>query len=425
MRIPLLSERSVAQITAAQAHARQVLGQRLPAHIEPSHVTVIGGAASGLAIALILADAGVAVTYLEEDDSSLERAEFYLSRMVQTAGRTVPNLLDFSISGSAASRSDVILDLSLESLTAKTVRLQQVMAGAPDTALVVVNLAGQELEQIASQLSCPSRVVGAQLCHAMGPSGVAELAAHPKSSKAALEQLWGFAGLLGRLPVNAGRARFLSERFQMRVLEAADTLLMDGSTPWEIDEALEQFGYQMGVYEAQDLIGMDVAYALRQRMPAEPGRRKIPIADRAVEEGRLGKKASVGWYRYPGGEGKVIDPLVEDLCREEAHFARVQTRSFADDDLRLRILLALINEAAWALGEGVPVTDIDLISLSALGFPQDMGGVIWFADDLGAGAIVDALTGLCAEDPIAWRIAPALRRAASDGVPLSNTAISF
>lgn len=422
MRIPLLSERTESQIDAAEAYAKSVTLQKPPPPSHFAHVTVMGGAAVGLGIALSLTDAGVPVTYLEEDDGSLERAQYYLSRMLQRTGQTMPEALDFAVSAEAAAHSDVVLDLSVEPLAEKAVRLADVAAHADDKALIVVNLAGDELQEIAVSLPHPARVVGAQLSHAMGVSGVAEVATHSRTSAAAILQLMGVIGALGRLPVQAGGGRFLSERLQMRMLEAGDTLLMDGSTPWEIDEALEEFGYRMGIYEAQDLIGMDVAYAIRRRTPREPGRRQIPIADRAVEEGRLGKKASVGWYRYPGGEGKVIDPLVEDLCREEAHFAGVTPRSFSDDELRLRVLLALINEAAWAISDGVPITDVDLISLMALGFPKQMGGVVWFADQLGAAPIVGALGVLAEEDPVAWRIAPVLRKAASDRITLAEAA---
>ena len=61
--------------------------------------------------------------------------------------------------------------------------------------------------------------------------------------------------------------------------------------PWDVDEAMVSFGYAMGPYEAQDLSGLDIAYANRRRQDAnrDPNRRYIPISDRMVDEGRLGK----------------------------------------------------------------------------------------------------------------------------------------
>jgi 3-hydroxyacyl-CoA dehydrogenase len=45
-----------------------------------------------------------------------------------------------------------------------------------------------------------------------------------------------------------------------------------------------------------------------------------------IELGKLGRKTSAGWYRYPGGGGKVEDPIVADLAIEEAHFAEYPAR---------------------------------------------------------------------------------------------------
>jgi 3-hydroxyacyl-CoA dehydrogenase len=92
-----------------------------------------------------------------------------------------------------------------------------------------------------------------------------------------------------------------------------------------------EFGYAMGPYEAQDLSGLDIAYANRQRQAPtrDPNRRYIPIADRMIELGKLGRKTSAGWYRYPGGGGKVEDPIVADLAIEEAHFAGITRTDYS------------------------------------------------------------------------------------------------
>lgn len=98
--------------------------------------------------------------------------------------------------------------------------------------------------------------------------------------------------------------------------QACEGMLMDHTNPWELDDALVAWGYAMGPCEAQDLVGLDAVLAGRA------GSDPAPILGRMVAEGRLGKKAGWGYYRYPGGGGAVIDPLIEDLIREESHFAK-------------------------------------------------------------------------------------------------------
>ena len=89
------------------------------------------------------------------------------------------------------------------------------------------------------------------------------------------------------------------------------------STPWEMDEALVAWGYGLGPFESQDLIGLDTVLMARRADQV------TPVLARMVAEGRLGKRFGWGYYRYPGGGGAVIDPLIEDLIIEEAWFAKV------------------------------------------------------------------------------------------------------
>lgn len=216
----------------------------------------------------------------------------------------------------------------------------------------------------------------------------------------------------------------IANRILDRYLEAADTLLIDGSTPWEVDEAMVEFGYAMGPYTAQDNCGLDIAHANRRRQDAlrDPARRYIPIADRLIELGKLGRKTGAGWYRYPGGNGRVDDPIVADLGIEEAYFAGITRVDYTSDDIRERLVLAMINEAADILHEGIAknASDIDCVSVHEHGFPRSRGGLMQYADTLGARSIVAKLEQLGKEDPIAWKISPQLLHCAASGQGLCD-----
>ncbi len=141
-----------------------------------------------------------------------------------------------------------------------------------------------------------------------------------------------------------------------------------------------------------------------------------------VAEGRLGRKVGVGWYRYPGGKGKVVDPLIEDLVREEAHFAKVERREFTDEDIRHRLLLAMINEAANILNEGIAesAADIDLVSIYGYSFPRWRGGLMHYADQLGPKAVLDGLQELQSEDPLVWAPSPMITACVEQGIPFAE-----
>lgn len=129
-------------------------------------------------------------------------------------------------------------------------------------------------------------------------------------------------------PIDAGEA--LEDAFWL----ACDDLLMHHTNPWELDEALTGFGFAFGPCEAQDHVGLD-------RVLGRFDGRGSPILQRMVAEGRMGKIGGVGYYRYPGGGGAVIDPLIEDLILEEAWFGKVKRTELTDAELVARVIGAL------------------------------------------------------------------------------------
>jgi 3-hydroxyacyl-CoA dehydrogenase len=192
----------------------------------------------------------------------------------------------------------------------------------------------------------------------------------PETSDTTLKMAALLAHHIGRKPVILPRgASSAGLRLMDRFYAEADRLLLQGAVLWELDEAMVKAGFDPGPYEAQDLIGLDVAYA-RRRALGQPSL----IADRAVEEGRIGKKIGWGWYRYPGGGGAVIDPLIEDLIREEAWFAKIDQRTISADDIVATLTKALIAEARCILAEGSVSnpSDLDTILAEGLGFPASL-----------------------------------------------------
>ncbi|MCV3271760.1 3-hydroxyacyl-CoA dehydrogenase family protein [Roseobacter sinensis] len=174
---------------------------------------------------------------------------------------------------------------------------------------------------------------------------------------------------------------------------AADQLLFEATTPWDLDAAMTDFGFETGVCAAQDIAGLDRVHA-RIRAAGETA---TPVLPRMVAEGRLGRTAGVGWYRYPGGGGLVIDPLVEDLLREEARFAGVSRRDLSDDILIARLLLGLAKAALALLRAGADAALIDRVSQRALGFPAAHGGVLSYLRTAAA-RLPETVLGRLSED---------------------------
>lgn len=152
-----------------------------------------------------------------------------------------------------------------------------------------------------------------------------------------------------------------SAHFQDAFWQEGERLMLYHTNPWELDEALTAYGYAMGPCEAQDLLGLDHVLA---RAPDRP----VPILPRMVAEGRMGKIGGVGFYRYPGGGGAVIDPLIEDLIREEAWFAKVE-RTEREDAFLIDAMNDALRRAIRNLGGDLLDREAHVLLSDAVHFP--------------------------------------------------------
>ena len=362
-----------------------------------SNAVVVGGGTMGAAIAYTLLSVDIRVSIIETDTDGIDRACANVERIIQaslkrgiiseTQAKDRVDNFTATTDYAVGNQADLAIEAAYESLDVKKHVFQALERALPEHAILATNTSYLDLNEIAAVLKAPSRLVG---LHFFAPAHIMkllEIVRAENTSDIALATGFDLAKRLKKIPVLAGVCDgFIGNRILACYREAADMLLMDGTNPWELDEAMVEFGYAMGPYEAQDLSGLDIAYANRQRQKPtrDPNRRYIPISDRMVEEGRLGKKTGVGWYRYPGGSGPVVDPLIEDLIIEEAYFAKVERRDFTDDEIRSRLLLAMINEARDILADGIAQTaaDIDLVTVHGYGFPRWRGGLMYYADSL-------------------------------------------
>ena len=373
-----------------------------PAHLIATpapldRIAVVGGGMMGVGIAWAALEAGLYVTLLDSDADDMARTRMMFDRLASVAlaeagsdshaaaitARLRRLVLDHD--PAAAAGATIVIEADIESQKARFDLFAKLAPHLAPDAVLASNAAHLDLNDLAGRLADPACLVGLIFGAPAHAVKLVEIVRMSTTSDRALATGYALAARLGKVPVVSGVCDgYIGNRIMACCLEAADTLMMDGSNPWEIDESMVAFGMTMGPYEAQDIAGLDIALASRRRLQARrnPARRYIPILDRMVNEGRLGRKVGVGWYRYPGGGGKVIDPLVEDLAREEAWFAGVTQRRIDAPEIVERLVLAMVNEAAAILSEGIALraSDIDLVTVLGHGFPRWRGGLMHYAD---------------------------------------------
>jgi 3-hydroxyacyl-CoA dehydrogenase len=190
---------------------------------------------------------------------------------------------------------------------------------------------------------------------------------------------------LRKLPVLAGNAfGFIGNRIYNAYRNQCEFMLEDGALPEEIDLALKQFGMAMGPFTVADMSGLDIAWRMRkaQADSRAPGVRYVDILDRLCETGRLGRKTGAGYYTYVDGkQSPMTDAVVHQIIEEASVRRGIQRQKLSAETVQRRAMLAIVNEAACLLGEGVAsrASDIDVVMIHGYGFPRWEGGPVHWA----------------------------------------------
>ena len=167
---------------------------------------------------------------------------------------------------------------------------------------------------------------------------------------------------------------FIGNRMVEQYLRQAMFLLDEGASPAQVDGALEKFGMAMGPFRMSDLAGNDIGWRIRKRRYVEkPHVAYSRIADRLCEQGRFGQKTGAGWYRYESGRRDALpDPAVDAIIAAYRAAIGVTPRKIDADEIVDRCILALVNEGARILEEGIAqrASDIDVVYVAGYGFPR-------------------------------------------------------
>ena len=243
-----------------------------------------------------------------------------------------------------------------------------------------------------------------------------------KSSPETIASVMQLGRKIGKISVACGNCDgFVANRSRVPFGTEINILIEDGAMPEEIDRVMTDFGYATGPLAVADVVGQDLSYSVRRRREAEnPNARKVPILDRIYEAGRLGTKNGKGWYRYEKGDRTPhTDPEVTQIIAEVRASLGITPRSFTPDEILRRVLFASVNEACRIIDEGIAyrASDIDVMWLYGFGFPRWRGGLMFWADGIGAKAIFDQVSRWEEELGPRWAPAPLLKALAESGTP--------
>jgi 3-hydroxyacyl-CoA dehydrogenase len=358
-----------------------------------ARIAVIGGGTMGAGIAAACLLNGLMVTMIERDadaaDAGARRVGTILSdsatRGLLAAERHAAALGRFAARSdyAATADADLVIEAVFEDMGVKKEVFAKLETHTRADAILATNTSYLDLNEIAATLRDPSRVVG---LHFFSPAHVMKLLEIVLPDAVADDVVATSAALsrrLGKIGVLSGVCDgFIGNRIMSAYRREADYLVEDGALPWDVDAAMRDFGFPMGVFEMQDLAGLDIAWAMRKRRAAtrDPSERYVRIADRLCEIGRLGRKTGAGWYDYVEGKARP-SAVVEDLIAEERRRNGIEPSRLSAHAIMDRILSTMLAEGERVLAEGIArsAADVDVVMVNGYGFPRWRGGPFFHA----------------------------------------------
>lgn len=345
---------------------------------------VVGAGVMGGDIAAWCALQGLTVTMQDREESYLkpavDRAKTLFDKRLKAPGAAADaaRRLIGDVPGEGIPSSDIVIEAIIEDLDAKQELFRNLEGQAAEDAVLATNTSSIRIEQIASALKKPARLVGIHFFNPVASMPLVEVIRAEKTDPEVFDRALAFVTQIGKLPLPCASAPgFLVNRILMPYMLEALAAHEDGFAIETIDAAAREFGMPMGPIELADRVGLDVALHVAGILAETFGKEPPEVLHEMVEAGRLGRKSpDGGFYRYEKGR-----PIRQDA------FDR------PEPDLIDRLILILINEAAACFSERI-VDDPDLLDAGVVfgtGFAPFTGGPLHYARACGIDDIVARL----------------------------------
>ncbi|HEV7178400.1 MAG TPA: 3-hydroxyacyl-CoA dehydrogenase NAD-binding domain-containing protein, partial [Candidatus Baltobacteraceae bacterium] len=385
---------------------------------------VIGAGTMGTGIAITFAQAGIPVVVVDSNDAAVEKAkqtvfgmfmyQVQKGRMTQEDAWKLGQSIVFTEDMGEVADCDVVIEAVFEDMSVKKQVFEKLDAIVKPEGLLASNTSTLDIDEMAAVTKRPDKFVGLHFFVPANIMPLLEIVRGKDTSAETLAMAFKLGKTLKKTAVLSTNAfGFIGNRMVFDYAKAAGALAEEGVSPARIDAVAKAFGFPMGPFAMGDLSGIDVAWHIGKARP-DIAKGRTNVVDRLVEMKRLGQKTMAGYFKYDKSVGKgrepIPDPEIESLFAEEAKAAGIAPRAVSDEEIRQRLMFALINRGAYLLEEGVALRpgDIDIVYVYGYGFPPHHGGPMWYADEAGVKNVYDKIVAF------GWEPAPLLKTIASE-----------
>ena len=312
---------------------------------------VVGAGVMGGDIAAIGAMAGLDVTLTDMNEAAIvgaiARAKKLFERRLKSDEKVALALarLRTDLDGNGATDADLIIEAVAEKLEVKQAVFKNLEAVSKASAILATNTSAIPLEDIATALNGPERLIGLHFFNPVPVLPLVEVIWSKYSDPEIVSRGMQFAGQIGKMPVRCKSAPgFLVNRALLPYIFKAIEAVAGGEKADHIDEALVDFGMPMGPIELADQIGLDVCLDVGIVLGMPPATKAL--LDEKCRTGTIGRKSGSGFYEWDGNRAirahqskdprvmaaiakKMLAPMIEE-CRQAVDENVVDTADSAD-----------------------------------------------------------------------------------------------
>ena len=372
---------------------------------EVKHLGVLGAGTMGGGIAYVAADKGIEVRMKDINFDAIGRGLSHARGLwMKLVKRKSINKFEFQqrmdrvtggIDYAGFKLLDVVVEAVVEDMEIKKKVIAETAKNMRDDAIIATNTSSLSVTEMQVAHPRPEFFAGMHFFNPVDKMPLIEVIRGAKTSDETIATIFELSKKMGKMPVVVKDGPgFLVNRLLLPYMAEAAFLLQEGMKIETVDAAfVKEFGMPMGPFALMDEVGLDVCIKVLKIFKKAFGERiqMAPCMELLEKSDRKGKKNKKGFYTYDENSRRQgVDPTIYKSLNLPEPTSPLTTKECLE-----RGVFAMINECSLALLEDHVVNtpdEVDLAMIMGTGFPPFRGGLLKYADSIGAGYVVTQLT---------------------------------
>lgn len=297
-------------------------------------------------------------------------------RLTEARARHLSSLLKGTLSYDDFADCDFVIEAVFERMDIKKQVFAETEAVVRPDCILATNTSSLSVTEMGADLEHPERVVGFHFFNPVAVLPLVEVIKTPKTSDVTLATAFDLAKKLKKTGVLVKDApAFLVNRVLTKMLVDCLSMVDEGASFEQVDEAMLALGLPMAPFDLLALVGFPVAYHVTETLNRAFGPERFPLNANFKKLIDAGKTS----IYVPAGKTKKVDPDVLSLWEKR------ENREFHAEEIQETVLSNLAREIDLILKDGVVASsrDVDLAMIMGAGWPFFNGGITMFLDMAG------------------------------------------